>query len=79
MSRVNVDYVIGRVLGEDAFRRAFLDAPAASLRHLREAGMELTESECEKLRTTNWTMWMKLVETLRTSSTSGQTVAADPR
>lgn len=45
MSQRNVELVIGRLVTDEAFRRHFGQDPAAELRRLQEAGVDLNPCE----------------------------------
>lgn len=49
MSHKNVEIVIGRLATDECFRTRFFSDPAATLRQLRESGLDLNRQETEAL------------------------------
>lgn len=49
MSQRNVEWVIGKLVTDEEFRRRFTDGPIPALRELIESGVELTHCEARVL------------------------------
>jgi hypothetical protein len=54
MSQQSVERVMGRIVTDDEFRRRFASDPAATLRELTAAGVELTPCELQGLAAFDW-------------------------
>jgi hypothetical protein len=57
MSQPNVEIVVGRLLTDEAFRRAFLQWPLRTLRMLEQCGLEFSEMEVSALVRTDRLLW----------------------
>jgi hypothetical protein len=64
MSQHNVEKVIGRLVTDEAFRRGFVEDPAAALASLAERGVELTECERQALRTVDAGLLTRFADTI---------------
>lgn len=57
MAHRNVEIVVGRLVTDEAFRSAFLAAPAATLTRFVESGYGLTVLEMAALNATHPSVW----------------------
>lgn len=64
MSHRVIELVIGRLVADEAFRAAFLDAPAAALDELARQGLEVSHAEMTALVRTDPRTWAAAAESL---------------
>jgi hypothetical protein len=57
-----VELVIGRLITDEEFRIAFLNAPVPTLEALCARGLELTRTEIAALSDTDRTLWLSTAE-----------------
>jgi hypothetical protein len=57
MSQKSVEYVIGRLVTDEALRARFWDDSRSTLMRLQDAGLDLTAGELEALRRTPIALW----------------------
>jgi hypothetical protein len=57
-----IELVIGRLVTDEDFRRAFREDPRAALDGLPQRGVPLTESECAALLSTDLALWERVAE-----------------
>jgi hypothetical protein len=62
MSQHAIEIVIGKLVVDRGFRRAFLQSPHRSLIQLSTTGVVLSELEVSALAATDRTLWSKLAE-----------------
>lgn len=64
MAQRNVEYVIGRLVTDEEFRRGFLEEPAGTLDALVALGVGLSRAEVAALIATDRTLWNRVAEAL---------------
>jgi hypothetical protein len=64
MSQEHVEIVIGRLLTDAAFRRAFLQWPLRMLGVLQQVGLEFTDTEIAALVGTDRCLWPSMADRL---------------
>ena len=57
MAQRTVQWIIGQILTDEAFRSEFLERPIDTLRSLRDKGFELTNVEVDALAGTDRRFW----------------------
>jgi hypothetical protein len=64
MSHQNVEVVIGRLLVDERFRRAFLQWPLRTLQMLKHLGFDFTDTEMQALVGTDRRLWSSMARRL---------------
>jgi hypothetical protein len=57
-----IEMLIGRLITDEEFRRAFLHAPERTLIDLRDHGLELSKTEIAALVNTDPTLWSRTAD-----------------
>jgi hypothetical protein len=64
MAHRTIEWLIGRLITDEAFRAEFLDRPEATLLGLRERGLDLSLTEIAALVATDPALWTRAADVL---------------